>query len=138
MKRAILAFIMLLATVGSSTAWAQDLDEIKQRMKNRIEEIARLKAAHIVGENRKGFLEIVKMPQNSMAEVGMASDAITAVVKAENKDRKTVYAALAEQVGTDVEQVGRLRADQIYKDAKPGVLLKTKDGRWVTKSKASG
>jgi uncharacterized protein YdbL (DUF1318 family) len=77
----ILAFWVIGFFVLGVTAFA---DDIKARMKNRLPEIKQLKAQGIVGEDNKGYLQFVG-----------GNKAKADVVAAENKDRKTVYTAIA-------------------------------------------
>jgi uncharacterized protein YdbL (DUF1318 family) len=54
-------------------------------------------------------------------------------VAAENKDRKTVYAAIAKQQGTKAEFVGERRALQIAKRANKGEWVQDSSGSWIKK-----
>ena len=95
---------------------------IKKRMIERLPTIRELKAKGLVGENNKGYLEFVGSKKEK-----------SNVVKAENKDRKKVYGAIAKQQGTTIELVGKHRAIQIAKKAKPGELLQDANGQWYEK-----
>lgn len=97
-------------------------DDIKARMKKRLPDIKALKAQGIVGENNKGFLQFVG-----------ANKAGADVVAAENKDRQTVYQAIAKQQGTTAELVGKRRALQIAKKTKPGEWVQDAGGNWIQK-----
>ncbi len=96
--------------------------EIKQRMIARLPAIKALKGKGIVGENNKGYLEFVGQKKEK-AEV----------IKAENKDRKLVYGAIAKQQGTTVEVVGQHRVVQIANKAQPGEWLQDANGKWYQK-----
>ena len=96
--------------------------EIKQRMIARLPVIKALKGKGIVGENNKGYLEFVGQNKEK-AEV----------IKAENKDRKLVYGAIAKQQGTTVEVVGQHRVVQIANKAQPGEWLQDANGKWYQK-----
>ena len=97
-------------------------DDIKARMKNRLPVIKQLKARGIVGEDAKGYLQFVG-----------GNKAKADVVAAENKDRKTVYSAIAKQQGTTAELVGKRRALQIAKKANPGEWVQDAAGNWIQK-----
>jgi uncharacterized protein YdbL (DUF1318 family) len=97
-------------------------DDIKARMKNRLPVIKELKAKGIVGEGNKGYLQFVG-----------GNKAKADVVAAENKDRKTVYAAIAKQQGTTTERVGKRRALQIAKKANKGEWVQDANGKWLQK-----
>ena len=96
--------------------------EIKQRMISRLPTIKSLKNKGIVGENNKGYLQFVG---NKKENEG--------VVNAENKDRKTVYEAIAKQQGSTVEVVGKHRAVQIANKAQAGEWLQDANGKWYQK-----
>jgi len=98
---------------------AQDL---KSRMIERLPIIVELKEKGIIGEDNMGFLQFIG-PQKEQEEV----------VKAENRDRATVYGAIAKQQGTTVEKVGRRRALQIAEKAKSGEWLQDSAGKWYQK-----
>jgi hypothetical protein len=97
-------------------------DGIKQRMINRLPVIKDLKARGIVGENNTGFLEFIGN-QKEKADV----------VKAENKDRKSVYEAIAKKQGTTPKVVGKHRAVQIAGKAQAGQWLQDANGKWYKK-----
>jgi hypothetical protein len=95
---------------------------IKQRMIERLPVIKSLKDQGIVGENNKGYLEFVGQKKEKAD-----------VIKAENKDRKLVYGAIAKQQGTTAEVVGKHRAIQIANKAQPGEWLQDAKGKWHKK-----
>ncbi len=115
----ILAFLLIGTFVTGVSAFA---DDIKTRMKNRLPVIKELKAKGIVGEDNKGYLQFVG-----------GNKAKADVVAAENKDRKTVYAAIAKQQGTTAELVGKRRAVQIAKKANKGEWVQDANGKWLQK-----
>ena len=123
MKQRTLTTISTLLLIGffvvGLTAYA---DDIKTRMKKRLPAIKALKAKGIVGENNKGYLQFVG-----------GKKANTDVVAAENKDRKTVYAAIAKQQGTTPELVGKRRALQIASKAQKGEWVQNAGGSWIQK-----
>ena len=95
---------------------------IKKRMIERLPTIRALKEKGLIGENNKGYLEFVGSKKEKAD-----------VIEAENKDRKKVYAAIAKQQGTTVELVGKHRAIQLAKKAKPGEWLQDANGKWYKK-----
>ena len=97
-------------------------DDIKARMKNRLPVIKKLKSQGIVGEDNAGFLQFV-------GDKKASAD----VVAAENKDRQSVYEAIAKQQGTTAELVGRRRALQNEKRAEPGEWVQDASGQWQQK-----
>ena len=123
MKQRTITKILTLLAIGffvlGVSAFA---DDIKARMKNRLPLIKQLKSQSIVGENNKGYLQFVG-----------GNKAKADVVAAENKDRKTVYTAIAKQQGTTAELVGKRRALQIAKKAAPGEWVQDAGGKWIQK-----
>jgi hypothetical protein len=115
----ILTFLLIGTFVTGVSAFA---DDIKTRMKNRLPVIKELKAKGIVGEDNKGYLQFVG-----------GNKAKADVVAAENKDRKTVYAAIAKQQGTTAELVGKRRALQLAQKAGPGEWVQDKSAKWLQK-----
>ena len=115
----ILTFLLIGTFLTGVSAFA---DDIKTRMKNRLPVIKELKAKGIVGEDNKGYLQFVG-----------GNKAKADVVAAENKDRKTVYAAIAKQQGTTAELVGKRRAVQIAKKANKGEWVQDASGKWLQK-----
>lgn len=97
-------------------------DDIKARMKNRLPVIKQLKSQGIVGEDNAGFLQFV-------SDKKVSAD----VVAAENKDRQTIYKAIAKQQGTTAELVGKRRALQNAKRAAPGEYVQDAGGQWQQK-----
>ncbi len=115
----ILVWVLMGTLVAGVAAFA---DDIKARMKNRLPVIKALKAEGIVGENNEGYLQFVG-----------TNKAKADVVAAENKDRQTVYAAIAKQQGTTAELVGKRRALQIAKKAAGGEWVQDTAGNWIKK-----
>jgi uncharacterized protein YdbL (DUF1318 family) len=114
--------VILLIITTFTAGLAAYADDIKARMKKRLPEIKALKAKGIVGENNKGFLQFVG-----------GEKAGADVVAAENKDRRTVYEAIAKQQGTTPELVGQRRALQIAKKARSGEWVQDAGGQWLQK-----
>ncbi len=121
MFRIFISFLFLGICLSSISVFAGD-ENIKTRMLERRSDIRELKTKGIIGENSKGYLEF----RGSNRE---EED----VVEAENKDRKTIYSAIAKQQGTTAELVGKRRAIQLGKKADPGDWLRDESGKWVRK-----
>ncbi|MCF7854825.1 MAG: YdbL family protein [Candidatus Pacebacteria bacterium] len=117
-------FIVTPCTMGAE----DDLSAVIQRMKQRVNKIAQLKQDRVIGETKDGYLAVVNPPESQQAW-----EQAEQLVKAENKDRKTVYKAIAERTGTSIDQVARQRAFQIYENSKAGVLLQKPNGAWYEK-----
>ena len=115
----VLGLLVGFAAVASA---ADDLNSVKVRMAQRLPQIDKLKAQGVVGENNRGMMEL----RGGDVDAGDA-------VAAENRDRGIVYAEIARQTGTSVEQVARHRARQIASLSAPGVWLQKDDGTWYRK-----
>ncbi len=113
--------VLALTTLNLS---AQDLGAVQARMKERLPQVAQLKSQKTVGEDRAGFLGLVKADANATARQ---------TVDAENADRKLVYAALATKAGTDAARVGKQRAKELAERSAAGTMLQREDGTWYEK-----
>ncbi len=123
MKQRLLTKILAWVLIGTFAAGiAAFADDIKARMKDRLPAINALKSQGIVGENNEGYLQFVG-----------DNKAKADIVAAENKDRQTVYAAIAKQQGTTAELVGKRRALQIAKKAAGGEWVQDTAGNWIKK-----
>ena len=117
----IALFILLIFSAeGNCFAGAND---IKARMQQRLPTIVELKSEGLVGENNKGYLEFVPEAAKKQANV----------VSAENKDRESVYGAIAKQQGATPQIVGERRAKQIAQKASSGSWLQDVSGKWYRK-----
>ncbi len=113
-------FLALLSIVTiTSNCFA---DDIKDRMKNRLPTIVKMKQQGIVGENSKGYLEYVS-----------ANRVNQDIIDSENRDRQQVYTNIAKEQGVPIEKVEQLRAAQIVQKAASGEFLKKEDGSWYQK-----
>lgn len=115
----IYIFILVCLLVLSQLAFA---GSIKQRMKQRLPVIAKLKTKGIIGEDNQGYLGFV-------TSVRKHED----VIKAENRDRKTIYTYFAKQQKTTIDVVQKVQAQRKAEKANPGEFYQTPDGKWVKK-----
>jgi len=118
----LLAFCFA-AWFGTAVVHAEDLSAVKSRMLQREGSVDSLKSAGTVGENNRGFLE---------ARGSLTADQ-QKIVSDENADRGAVYAAIAAQVGTSSDAVGRSRAAKIAAGSRSGVWIQSADGAWAKK-----
>ena len=118
----IAAFALVFAVPQILSA-ADDAATIKKNMAERKPKIEVLKKAGSIGENKAGYLEVMK-------DVKL-EDADKKLVDAENKDRRTVYAAIAKKEGSTVDKVGELRAKQIRAKAAEGEYIQGEDDQWI-------
>ena len=92
-------------------------------MKERAPLISSLMEKGSVGEANTGYL-VVRTSVSAEEQK---------TIEAENKDRKTIYEAIAKQQKTTSELVGQRRARQISERAKPGTWHQTEQGEWIRK-----
>ena len=116
----VVFFVSVLCFV--SIVRAEDVGAVKARVEQRMPQVDALKAKGVVGENNRGFLEV----RGGSADAG-------AVVAAENKDREALYAAVAKQTGSSVENVGKKRAASLAQNSVPGVWVQDEAGNWKQK-----
>lgn len=121
-RRNLMQLLTVVAVLVLTAGAAMSAAGVKERMLARVPTINALKAKGVIGENSKGYLEVIH-----------GQSAGTADVNAENSDRRQVYDAIAQQQGTTSELVGQRRALQIYESAPPGTWLQTADGSWRQK-----
>ncbi len=115
--------VALTLGLGTATLRAQNEEQIKGRMAQRLSAVDALKDRQVVGENNRGLLE----PR------GQLSGADQQIVSEENSDRTAVYQALASKTGSTADAVGRQRAQQIAVRSKRGVWLQDAGGQWRQK-----
>ena len=117
----MISLLLSVLLITGASAFAGSA-EIKARMKERLPVINALKAEGVIGENNKGYLEVIG-----------GNQAKKDVITAENSDRKQVYTPIAKQQGTSVDLVGKRRAKQIAKKAKPGQWIQDQSNKWYQK-----
>lgn len=128
------AITMLTVVLSPLSAWAEakyslkeitpDVNTALEARRARYNDLAALKAKGTIGENNRGYLEVL-----------VPDPAAQALVEAENKDRKTVYTAIAEQNGLtgQLETIEKVFADVQREKAKPGDKIQNPDGQWVAR-----
>lgn len=99
----------------------------------RAPELAKYKAAGVIGENNKGFLEIRQLDAVTDLK-GRA--AVQKLVKDENADRTELYREMAAAKNVDAAQIGKIGetyAATLRENAKPGEWIQMPDGNWKKK-----
>jgi len=121
-NRKLLFFITFVLTAFLFTALNVQAASVKERMLARIPAINSLKDKGLVGESYKGYLQYRtgKKPEQKL-------------INDENKDRKSVYAAIAKQQKVDITLVGQRRAKQISAKGSKGHWFQKPDGAWYKK-----
>ncbi len=118
-------FLLTVLAVGfAGTGRAQDSGAIKSRMAQRLGAIDGLKDRGIAGENNRGYLEAR----------GAAGGEEQRLISEENTDRRAAYTLIAQQTNSDVDAVGRARAQRIAIGSKRGVWIQEASGEWRQKS----
>ncbi len=127
----VITMIIILSAAVNAIAATYDLKtitpEIQQALdarRGRFGELQSLKAQGIIGENRSGYVEALS--QNASA---------TAIVNAENADRKLIYRAIADQNNLTgaIATIEAVFADVQRAKAQPGERVQLANGTWVTK-----
>jgi uncharacterized protein len=132
---ASLLAVTLMILTATSLCFAADYDyktmtpDIEKALKNRqarYYQLQTLKQEGVIGENNKGYVTSLK--ENP------TTDAVTA---AENRDRRVLYEALAEQNklgNTGLLEVQRAFAEVQEEKAGPGDMVQSSSGDWKKKS----
>jgi uncharacterized protein len=117
---ALLGGIFLLAIFVQAES-----TELKERFLQRKPLLEQMKSQELIGEDNLGFVSF-------RSSAGQSAENMQ-VVKAENEDRKTIYAEIAVKLSTSVEEVGKRRAAQIAALAAVGQWLQDATGNWYQK-----
>lgn len=120
-----LSLFALFLVFSPASVMAQDSDEdaIKQRLLERVESVDALKIANKVGENNVGLL----------AQRGPLKPEETAVMNAENADRRALYTIAGKRLGVTATVVGQGRAESLREKSAAGVWLQDRSGSWYKK-----
>lgn len=133
MATAALAAVIVLAAFGARDARADELSDIKKRMKARYPALLELRKVGKVGETYLGHVEARKAEfLDDKVKVGDETMTVRDLIAAETKDRKKAYELLAEKTGGTAEAIAKTNAKRNFEKAEPEEWLKTKDG-WVQK-----
>jgi uncharacterized protein YdbL (DUF1318 family) len=122
MKKLTLFISLLISTClfSSVHTFAQDEAALKQSIMQRVSSVDSLKLAGKVGENNVGML----------SQRGALSNDETALMNAENKDRRALYSILAKRLKLSLKVVGQGRAEELRKKSASGVWLQDDKGKW--------
>jgi uncharacterized protein len=120
-RRTFIAFITMLL-IAPLSLLAATKEEIAQRQRERASEIAQLKQQGVIGETDEGYVDFVE---------GKSSGGD--VVKAENNDRRELYALIARDTKASVEEVAKHAAQKYFQRAKKGEYLRY-SGEWRKKA----
>jgi len=121
-NRKLFFVVAVLMTTFLFTGINAQAASVKERMLARIPAINALKDKGTIGENNKGLLEL---RTGDKSQQQLVSD--------ENKDRKSVYKAIANRQKVDASLVGQRRAKQISAKGSKGHWFQKPDGTWYKK-----
>lgn len=85
-----------------------------------------------IGETNNGLLVVRNEEELSLKDKSL----LRRLVKEENKDRKELYAEVADALNIDPDQIPRIQrifAENWIRKSKPGWWIQTKEGRWIRK-----
>ena len=105
-------------------------DEVNAALerRKRMAEVQGLKNDRIIGEDREGYLQIVRPPANAQYD-----EYAKKIVEGENNDRAVIYLAAAQKEGKPMELIqteyARLWRDRAF----PGEWVEQDNGTWVQK-----
>lgn len=119
----ILLLFLVASVVGISAFGADTQADVKARIQARLSAVDQLKAAGVVGENNKGFLE----------QRGTLNAQQSQLMRDENADRRSLYDMIATELGYASSVIGEQRAAQIRKNSVAGIWLQSPTGNWYQK-----
>lgn len=122
----IVSVLVVMFGLGT-VAFAQSKAELRQRFKERLKDLNRLKADGLVGETYDGWLAVVKNKDLNKKEQKIVDD--------ENDDRRALYRIIADDEKTTPDHVGERNGTRNRKNLRVGEWFKTKDGEWEQKKR---
>ena len=129
-----------LGTGGQSTTFSGQKQTILEAIKNqkfRQDEVIELKRNKIIGENNKGFLEIVNPEKLDNPEQQARAEQL---VKDENADRKIIYERALAVMDIPVEwsrsKIDSMFAAEKRNQTKSGTLVQNAQGEWIEKKES--
>jgi uncharacterized protein YdbL (DUF1318 family) len=133
MLKKILLLVITL-TLVAPTVWARPkysiktmTPEVRQALdarKERFEDLRALESSGAIGENNRGYVEILTNDPKAQS-----------VVDAENNDRQIIYKVIAQQNGLEnaLSTIESAFAEVRKDKAESGSKIQAEDGKWVTK-----
>jgi len=119
----LLLFTLTLASVAHGAVSAEEMQEARERIVDRLPETENLWNRGLTGENNEGYVT---------ARSSLNSEQIR-LVQAENRDRLLLYTYIASKTGSSHIQIGRIRAEEVAKMAKNGLWIQEPAGNWARK-----
>jgi uncharacterized protein YdbL (DUF1318 family) len=126
---AVVMALVALASVGPSVSYGQAgggdrMKQLRERFKERLPEMQKLRASGKVGETSTGTAEAVSGGLDKEAQK---------TLDAENADRAELYQIVARQQGTTAEKVARIDGIRRIKELRKGEYFKDDGGTWQQK-----
>ena len=104
-----------ISSVYAQEGLSPEVEEAALRRRDRRAELASWQEKGIVGENKRGLLEI--------RDSGGADSSVGQLVNAENSDRRVIYQAVANKNNTSVEEVQKMYSKRLQNDAPSGTPI---------------
>lgn len=105
-----------------------EVEQAALRRRDRVSELKSWQEKGIVGEDKSGMVQARKAADNALATL----------VQAENSDRMVIYRALAEKNQVSIEEIKKIYAQRLQKDAPVGTPIEVysvSTGRYEWKEK---
>ena len=125
-------FASLLVFSYPAISDSYDIKELTPEVKSaldsrreRFDQIKAFKAQGVIGENNKGYVEVLAQQED-----------VQQLVAAENKDRKFIYTTIVQQNNLPEDALATVETvfAQVQRDkASPGDKIQDADGNWVAK-----
>ena len=134
----LLAFVIPLTEAATDYRLKTVTPSVRQALnhrKIRSHKLQALKAQGMIGENKLGFVQVLKS-KSWFARVFKSSDKAKILVQRENRDRKIIYNAIVQQNQLKPDQIAEVKKEfaKIRRDrAKQGDLIQDSRGKWIRK-----
>lgn len=105
---------------------------LKESLKDRFPQLRPFYNQGRIGETNNGLLVVRDEEELSLKDKSL----LRRLVKEENKDRKELYAEVADALNIDPDQIPRIQrifAENWIRKSKPGWWIQTKEGQWIRK-----
>jgi len=106
---------MFIPLAYAEDGLSKQVEDAALGRRDRLQKIVNLEMSGAIGENRLGFVEI----RNASAAGASAEQ----LLKAENADRMTIYKSLAQKNNTSLEEIQKIYASRLQKEAPAGTPI---------------
>ncbi|MDD5238143.1 MAG: DUF1318 domain-containing protein [Candidatus Omnitrophica bacterium] len=113
-KQGFLGYFNSYAFAQEEEGLNPEVEQAALRRRNRSNEIISLQGKGIIGENKDGLIEVRNTADGSFSRH---------LIKTENDDRMFIYNSLARKNNTSVEEIQKLYAARLQKDAPSGTPI---------------